>query len=322
MGATDLTSMKILIIGKHGQVSWELQRTINAIGALQCLGRPELDLANLDDVRMQIRKVEPDVLINAAAYTAVDKAELEPEAASKINAEAPRIMAEEMKRAHGLMVHYSSDFVYDGTKAVAYRESDPTFPLNAYGASKLAGDQAVTATGGAHLIFRTSWVYGTRGKNFLKTILRLADEQKPLRIVNDQRGAPTWSRDIATATTVVLAQLKKSALKALLPLHTVAMESSGVYHLSAAGETTWCGFACAILEHRRNLLKRSQPSVTPIATLEDPTPARRPSNSVLNNQKLRSRFAIALPGWSESLTRVMEEIAETEPSLQRAERIG
>lgn len=231
--------MRILIVGKH------------LLGTAA-----ERQHARQRSVHRQIRRVAPQILINAAAYTAVDKAESEPAIADKINAKAPVLMAEEMKRAGGLLVHYCTDFVYDGTKPSPYTEHDAPSPLNVYGASKLAGDQGIAGVSGAHLIFRTSWVYGARGKNFLKTILRLAEEAKPLRVVDDQRGAPTWSRDIATATGIALAHLKRSAQRTGQTFQSVGFENSGLYHMSAAGEVTWFEFASAILEHREQLEKR------------------------------------------------------------------
>lgn len=302
--------MKILIIGKTGQVSWELQRSIGLLGTVHCVGRPEVDLGNPHSLRAILRRVAPDLLINAAAYTAVDQAESEPQVAMSINAEAPAVMAEEMKHLGGLLVHYSTDFVYDGAGASPYLESDPTAPLNAYGAAKLAGDGAVAAVGGAYLIFRTSWVYGVRGRNFLRTILRLAESGKPLRIVDDQTGSPTWSRDIAAATVHVVTQLSQTAADGSRRLSPAAGERSGIYHVSSNGYVTWCGFASAILQEwlRLGLSKGIVPELIPISTRDYPTPAPRPRNSRLCNEKLRTTFGISLPHWRDSLSKVMEEL--------------
>lgn len=303
--------MNLLIIGRTGQVSWELQRSMGVLGRVQCAGRPELDLADRDRVREVIRQVAPDVLINAAAYTAVDQAESEPELAMKINGEAPGIMAEEMKRLGGLTVHYSTDFVYDGSGTSPWSERSSVAPLNAYGLSKLAGDRAVAAAAGAYFIFRTSWVYSGRGRNFLRTVLRLAESGKPLRIVDDQTGSPTWSRDIATATATVIAQLSHAPSDRSRDLSAHAADFSGVYHMSSSGYVTWYGFARAILEEARRLgLTEDIPQLTAISTPEYPTPARRPHNSLLCNEKLRSTFGVAMPPWHESLGLVMQEMAE------------
>lgn len=303
--------LKILIIGKTGQVSWELQRSLALLGKVECVGRPEVDLADAGRLREVVRSAAPGLLINAAAYTAVDQAESEPELAMKINGEAPGIMAEEMKRLGGVMVHYSTDFVYDGCGASPWLESGPTSPLNAYGASKLAGDRAVAAAGGAHLVFRTSWVYGARGRNFLRTVLHLAESGKPLRIVDDQTGSPTWSRDIALATTLVIEQLSVAAGSPGRIASAVG-ERSGIYHLSSAGYVTWCGFAAAILEESRllGINHGVTPQLISITTPEYPTPARRPTNSRLSNEKLLATFGIALPHWRDSLRRVVGEVAE------------
>ena len=193
-------NLKIVIVGRNGQLAWEANQRFQALGQIICLGRPEFDLLDLNGVREQIRRVKPMVIVNAAAYTAVDQAESEPEAAMKVNSEAPAAIAEEAKRLGALFITYSTDYVFDGKSPMPYRESDPAAPLNVYGASKLSGEKAAEAVGGNHLIFRTSWVYGARGKNFLKTILKLAAERPELRIVDDQVGAPTWSGDLADAT--------------------------------------------------------------------------------------------------------------------------
>ena len=300
--------MQILIIGRNGQVAWELQRTLSVLGRVTALGRPEIDLKDLSSLRAAIRQHAPDLLVNAAAYTAVDQAESEPELAMRINTEAPRVMAEEMP-SHGVFVHYSTDFVYDGQKKSAYLEIDDPSPLNVYGASKLAGEEAIRATGSPHFIFRTSWVYGTRGRNFLGTVLRLAAEQKTLRIVNDQIGAPTWCRDIAAATLAIASRLFEAGPTRL---SAAARQLSGTYHMSAGGEVTWYEFACGIMADLRSLgfSAAHLPTVQPITSDEYQAPARRPHNSVLCNKKLNENFGVTLPHWRVSLRRVIEELAD------------
>lgn len=305
-----------MIIGKTGQVAWELRRCMPLLGDVECISRPEVDLANPDSLRAAMRAFCPNVLINAAAYTAVDRAESEPELAMKINGEAPGVIAEEMKRLRGLMVHYSTDFVYDGSGTEPWFEDSPTGPQNVYGAAKLAGDKAVQAVGGAYLIFRTSWVYAARGRNFLRTILRLLETANPLRIVNDQIGSPTWSRDIASATLAILAQLEKRAERSQL-LVSVAAEQRGIYHMSSGGCVSWHDFAAAILEqwNRQGLNKKGLlPHLEAITSAEYPSAARRPFNSRLSNAKLQSTFGTSLPHWRDSTYRVMEELAEVSSS--------
>jgi len=302
--------LKILIVGKTGQVSWELQRCMPLLGKVLCAGRPAVDLSNPDSVRDLVRDVRPDVLINAAAYTAVDRAESEPDLAMKVNGQAPGLLAEEMKLLGGLIVHYSTDFVYDGSGTEPWDEDSPPAPKNVYGAAKLAGDKAIEAVGGAYLIFRTSWVYAARGRNFLRTIIRLAQEGKPLRVVDDQIGSPTWSRDIAGATMLVLERLSRGNLATPRHLSTNAREFRGTYHMSSAGYVSWCGFACAIIEQWKMAASQSRvtPTVMPITSSEFPTPARRPQNCRLSTKKLQNNLGISLPPWRDSLLRVMEEV--------------
>jgi dTDP-4-dehydrorhamnose reductase len=304
--------LQIVIVGKNGQISWELQRTLAVLGEVTAVGRPELDITDLNALRSSLRRLAPDLLVNAAAYTAVDRAESELQTAMKINAEAPAVMADEMRGRGGLFVHYSTDFVYDGRKTTAYEETDGPAPLNAYGASKLAGDQAVTAAAGAHLVFRTSWVYASRGRNFLGTVLRLAAAKNPLRIVNDQSGSPTWSRDIAVATSQVVAQLFEDGADGSKRLRAGARERSGIYHMSADGEVTWHGFASAIMDQlvSSGMERAGLPQVIPISSHEYRAPALRPSNSVLSNEKLKQSFGVRLPDWRYSLARVFEELAD------------
>jgi dTDP-4-dehydrorhamnose reductase len=302
--------LKIVIVGRNGQLAWEANQRFQGLGEVVCIGRPELDLKDIQSVRAEIRRTKPSVLVNTAAYTAVDQAECEPDVAMKINSEAPAAMAEEMKRLGGLFITYSTDYVFDGKKASPYNESDPTAPLNVYGASKLSGERAVEAVGGSYLIFRTSWVYGARGKNFLKTILRLAAERPELRIVDDQVGAPTWSRDLADATRKIIEQLAAQSCSDKISIGEALGDRRGIYHMTAAGSVSWCGFATAILDEmkKRNLSKGTLANILPIPASEYPTPAARPQNSRLCNDKLKDTFGVTLPQWRTSLTAVMNEL--------------
>jgi len=274
---------RILLTGIGGQVGWELQRTLQPLGKLVACDRRQLDLADPDSIRRVLRETAPAIIVNPAAYTAVDKAESEAELAQAINATAPGILAEEAKRLGALLVHYSTDYVFDGAKPSPYLETDPTGALGVYGASKLAGEQAIAASGCRHLIFRTCWVYGLRGRNFLLTMLRLAKERDELSVVDDQHGAPTWSRMIAETTALALAR------------HA---GQQGIYHLAAAGETTWHGFAEHIiaLAHARGMLDKPTP-VRRIASADFPTAARRPANSRLDCTRLQRDFGLLLPDW-------------------------
>jgi len=259
-------SLRELITGANGQVGWHLQRTLGPLGDVTALTREELDLADVDSVGLRMRDLKPDILVNAAAYTTVDKAETEPDLARAINATAPARMARELARNRCLLVHYSTDYVFDGSKATTdlYEERDATGPLNVYGATKLEGEQLIAASGCPHIILRTSWVYDTRGKNFLRTVLRLAKEKEELRMVADQYGAPTWARSIAGATTIVLARcLEHSSQTAKWP--------TGLFHLTAGGLTSWAGFAQAILEEYASL----RSSLTNPAELGPPLRANR-----------------------------------------------
>jgi dTDP-4-dehydrorhamnose reductase len=292
--------MKILLTGKNGQVGWELQRTLATLGEVVAVDRRGMDLANPDSIRNSIRAARPDLIVNAAAYTAVDKAESEADLAMAINGIAPGVMAEEAKRLGAAMVHYSTDYVFDGTKAALYAEEDAPNPLNVYGVTKLAGEQAVQAAGIPHLIFRTSWVYGLRGKNFLLTILRLAQERDELKIVDDQIGAPTWSRLIAEATAQILAQRRANL-----------SEVSGLYHLTSDGQTSWHGFARAILDQSGLAVIKPLPRLVPIPGVDYPLPAPRPCNSGLNNKKMQQVFGLALPAWDTALTLCCQEMSAT-----------
>jgi dTDP-4-dehydrorhamnose reductase len=297
--------LNILVTGADGQVGWELQRTLSALGRVHAMDRGRLDLTDPDALRAALRELAPQVVVNAAAYTAVDQAEEDEAAARVVNAEAPGLLAEEMKRLGGMLIHFSTDYVFDGTKREPYTETDIPHPRSVYGRTKLAGEEAVRAVGGAHLILRTSWVYGTRGKNFLLTVRRLAREREELRIVDDQWGAPTWCRDLAE----VVAQLLAVATVPGTGLDPVPL--SGVYHLSAGGQTTWHRFAGAILEHLRAMpgaesLRAER--LIPITTAQFPTPARRPAYSVLSNRRVRETFGLCLPDWQAQLRLAMESL--------------
>ncbi len=286
---------QILILGQQGQVAWELQRTLPSIGQVTVLGSQALDLADTNKLRDTIQTLRPQIVINAAAYTAVDKAESDRETAIAINHTAPQVLAEETAKLGALLVHYSTDYVFDGTKTNAYVETDPTNPLGVYGATKLGGEQAIQAVGGDHLIFRTTWVYGMRGKNFLLTILRLAAEKPELKIVADQIGAPTWSRSIAEATAQVVCQWPQQP-------------ANGLYHLSAAGVTSWHGFAHKIVDFSRQLdLDRvlTVDKILPIPATDYPTPAARPANSQLDSTKLWQTFGVQLNDWEKDLELAM-----------------
>src|ERR1044071_8941561 len=286
----------ILIIGKIGQVGWELRRTLAPLGRLVSVDFPEIDLTDGNSIRKWVRQSAPNIIVNAAAYTAVDKAESEPERCHQINALAPTILAEEAEEAGALLVHYSTVYVFDGAKSTPYVETDSPNPLGVYGHSKLAGDQGVQQAGVEHLIFRLCWVYGRRGQNFMLTIMRLAREREKLRIVKDQVGCPTWSRMIAETTALALKQVL---------VNRDAGAFTGTYHLAAAGQTSWHGFAEAIVGLMPQETKKCK-TIEPISTPEYPLPAKRPSCSVLCCDKLERTFGLKLPHWEESLRHVLE----------------
>jgi dTDP-4-dehydrorhamnose reductase len=291
-----MESPRILLVGKIGQVGWELRRTLAPMARVTCVDFPEIDLTSDDSIRRWVRETRPNIVINAAAYTAVDKAESEPDKAMKINGVAPGILAEEAKKLGALLVHYSTDYVFDGAKTQPYVETDAPNPLGAYGQTKLAGDEAVRAIGGAHLIFRLCWVYGARGQNFMLTMMRLAREREKLRVVGDQVGCPTWSRMIAETTTLAL---KQAAAAGDLDAFT------GTYHLAASGITSWHGFADAIVK-LMPVEGRKCVQVEAISTADYPTPTKRPAYSVLTCDKLERTFGLRLPHWEESLKQVLE----------------
>ena len=289
--------MKILLLGKNGQVGQELEKTLANYGALLALGRQDLDLAEPDSIRTTIQKLRPEVIINAAAYTAVDKAESEPDLAMAVNGTAPGIMAEEAARLNALLVHYSTDYVFDGTKSAPYTEQDIPHPLNVYGSSKLAGEQAICAQASRYLIFRTSWVYDRQGKNFLTAIKRLGNQRRELTIVNDQLGAPTWSREIARTTV--------HAIEKYLA-HAQPQQINGIYHLTAQGQTSWFGFAQAAKGYDLFTDLAAPPTLRAITSAEYPTPAKRPMYSVLSNAKLLAQFNLQMPDWEVSLRECLQ----------------
>jgi dTDP-4-dehydrorhamnose reductase len=287
--------MKVLINGRHGQVSHELQRRLGAVGELIVLGRDQLDLAQPDQVRRQVQNIRPDLIINAAAHTAVDLAESEPQAAFAINAVAPGILAEEALALDIPLIHYSTDYVFDGMKARPYTEDDTPNPLGVYGKSKLAGEQAIRDVQGKHLILRTSWVYSTHGRNFLLTMQRLLQEKPELRVVADQIGAPTWAGTIANSTLALIERWQANEVA-----------DWGTYHLSAQGETSWFGFAQAIGEALR---QQGKPCATLIAipSSDYPTPAARPLNSRLDCSRLQRDWGVSQPDWQTALRECLTE---------------
>ncbi|WP_375740614.1 dTDP-4-dehydrorhamnose reductase [Pseudomonas boanensis] len=286
--------MKILVTGYSGQVACELQMSLADAGEVMALGRDRLDLAKPDEIRQHVRALTPDLIINAAAHTAVDLAETEPDVAFAINATAPGVLAEEAAVLGVPLIHYSTDYVFDGEKDGAYTEDDIPNPLGVYGRSKLAGEQAIQAVGGEHLILRTSWVYSLHGRNFLLTMQRLLQERDELRVVSDQIGAPTWAGSIAQATAQLVRQWQAGT------------RAWGVYHFTAQGETSWFGFASAIADHLRAEGKPCA-RLLPIPSSEYPTPARRPLNSRLDCSKLARDWQVRLPDWRDGLEACLKQ---------------
>lgn len=297
--------MKILLLGKNGQVGWELQRALSVLSEVVALDRHpaqtaygELsgDLSNLAGLRQAITKVAPQVIVNAAAYTAVDKAETERELAHTVNALASQVMAEEAKRLDAWLVHYSTDYVFDGSGTAPWQETDPVAPVNYYGATKLEGEQLIAASGCKHLIFRTSWVYAARGNNFAKTMLRLAKDRPTLSVIADQVGVPTGADLLADVAVAALQQAMRKP------------ELGGIYHLAPAGETTWHAYASYVIEFARQHGETlAVEAVNPITTAQYPTPASRPLNSRLATVKLRDAFSLHLPDWQLGVTRMLME---------------
>ena len=291
--------VRILLLGRNGQVGWELQRSLAPVGEIVAPERSGLDLSDPEGLATAIRSLRPDVIVNAAAYTAVDRAETDMDLAVRVNADAPDVLAREAARIDALLVHYSSDYIFSGAGHVPWRESDPAGPINAYGRSKLAGEVAIGEAGCRHVILRTSWVFAARGQNFLRTMLRLAEERDELAVIDDQCGAPTGAELIADVTAHVVRHAAGNA----------AVE--GIYHLAAAGETSWFRYAVHVIESARSAgapVRVPRESIRPIATSEYRTAARRPLNSRLDTSKLRDRFGLTLPGWQVGVERVVHEV--------------
>lgn len=294
--------MKILLLGKNGQLGWELQRALAPLGELIALDRTTNadglcgDLTDLSALRRSVLKIKPNVIVNAAAYTAVDKAESEPELAQRVNADAPQVLADEAHKLNALLIHYSTDYVFDGSGSTPWTEDDAVAPLNQYGLSKLKGEQAIQASGCQHLIFRTSWVYGSRGNNFAKTMLRLAAERDTLQVINDQIGAPTSAELLADITAHTLrSTLQNPAL-------------AGLYHLAASGQTSWFDYASLVIAQAKAMGKELMvKDIHPIATEQYPTPAQRPLNSRLNTNKLSKNFDLVLLDWRQGVMRMLKE---------------
>lgn len=303
--------MKILLLGKNGQVGWELQRALSVLGEVVALDRQGAnglcgDLANLQGLAQTVRAVQPQVIVNAAAYTAVDKAESEPDTARTLNALAPEVLAQEAARQRAWLVHYSTDYVFDGSGDQPWTETDTPAPLNVYGQTKLEGEQRIQSSGCKHLIFRTSWVYGARGGNFAKTMLRLARERERLNVINDQFGAPTGADLLADVTAHALRHV-------LPPVGHNDLTSSGIYHVAAGGHTTWNDYARFVLAvaHQAGVALKAMPeSVDPIPTSGFPTPARRPLNSRLDTTRLQNTFGLRLPPWQQGVARMLAEILQ------------
>ena len=297
--------MKILLLGKNGQVGWELQRSLAPLGELIALDARSLnhcgDLTDLTGLANTVRQVAPDAIVNAAAYTAVDKAESEPELAQAVNAKALAVLAQAAKASGAWLVHYSTDYVFDGSGDAPWLESDVARPLSAYGASKLAGEQAIIEAGCKHLIFRTSWVYASRGRNFAKTMLQLAQQQDQLKVINDQVGAPTGADLLADVTAHAIRA-------AMLNSHL-----SGLYHLAAAGETTWHAYATYVIEQAKLAgvaIRVAQSAIQAVPSSAFPTPAQRPLNSRLNTSKLQHAFGLSLPHWQIGVKRMLTEVLD------------
>ena len=293
--------MTILLLGKDGQVGWQLQRALAPLGTVRACARADCDLADPAQIRSLVDMLRPSVIVNATAFTAVDKAESEPALAAAINTEAPRLLALAAKDCAALLVHYSTDYVYDGTKKGAYVESDPTAPQSVYGRTKLAGEEAIRAVGGKSVIFRTSWVFGEHGGNFVKTILRLARDKEALNVVADQTGSPTPAALIADVTAAVLAALACG--------RRLDMGENRLYHLAAANPVSWCDFARRIVDLARSqgvALRLDAAAIKAITTAEYPTPARRPANSRLDCSRLESDFDLLMPDWQPYLERMLQ----------------
>lgn len=290
---------RILILGSQGQVGWELQRSLAPLASITAGDRRECDLGDADALRRFVADAAPDIIVNAGAYTAVDKAEQDKEAARRVNADAAALLAEEARRRGALLVHYSTDYVYDGTKDGIYLETDATHPLSVYGSTKLQGDEAIQMSGCQHLIFRTSWVFAARGGNFAKTMLRLAADRESLNVIADQFGAPTSAELLADVTALAIRDVRTDRAP------------GGLYHLTATGETSWHGYASFVIAEARRLglpLKVAPDAIHPIPTEAYPLPARRPANSRLSTEKLQNAFGLSLPPWQYHVSRMLIEL--------------
>jgi dTDP-4-dehydrorhamnose reductase len=297
--------MRILLFGRTGQVGWELNRSLLSLGEVVTLSRSEADFSHPLSLRNMVRESSADIIVNAVAYTAVDKAENEEPLAHLINADAPAVLAEEAKRSNALLVHYSTDYIFDGMKPEPYVEEDKPNPINAYGRTKLAGERNIQGIGCRHLILRTSWVYSSRGQNFVKTILRLAQQLGELRIVDDQIGAPTSARFIADVTSGILTRIQ--CLES-----SSASEAVGIYHLTPSNYTSWHGFAQTILDAAKSPLLKANylPTLIPISTEQYPLPAPRPRNSRLNCDELFTRFGMPRPTWEIGVKLCLDDLAK------------
>jgi dTDP-4-dehydrorhamnose reductase len=294
---------KLLLIGKSGQVAHDILPLLDKISIVTAVDRSTVNLEVPEEIQQCVRSLRPEIIVNAAGYTAVDKAEAEPDVARAINAIAPGVLAHEARAAGSILIHYSTDYVFDGTKPERYLEGDPTHPISVYGQTKAEGEEAIRNSGCKHLIFRTSWVFSNRGNNFLLTMLRLARERDQLRIVNDQIGAPTSSESLARATVSVLQNILRVG---------PAEAAFGTYHMAARGQTCWFGFAGEIFKQASTQMALRVPKLYPIMTSEYPTPAKRPLNSRLNCEKLELSFGVIMPTWQECLTRVMTTLSSAE----------
>ena len=308
MGSKELRrtrGMKILLFGKGGQVGWELQRSLAPLGELVALDADSQDFCgdftNLEGIVETVRTIAPGIIVNAAAHTAVDRAESEPELARTINAIAPGVLAQEAQRSSAWLIHYSTDYVFDGNGDKPWLETDPTAPLSIYGKTKLEGEEAICATGCRYLIFRTSWVYAARGGNFAKTMLKLAQERDSLKVINDQIGAPTGADLLADVTTHAIRTAQQHP------------DVSGLYHLVASGQTSWHGYASYVIDFARQAgieIKVTPETILPVPTSDFPLPARRPKNSRLDTRKLQHTFGVHLPHWQHGIKRMLSEILE------------
>lgn len=296
--------MKILLFGKNGQIGWELNRSLLPLGEIVALGRADADFSNPENLRAVVRRIKPDVIVNAVAYTAVDKAEEEEELAIIINGEAPKVLAEEAKKLNAILVHYSTDYVFNGEKGTPYTEEDIPDPVNIYGVTKLVGEKTIQSSEADYLILRTSWVYSARGRNFLQSILKLAADENELHVVSDQLGTPNWARLLADASAHIIRQSHSEKLTSCF--------ESGLFHLTSSGETSWHGFASKIVEYIRSykfdgVYKVSH--INPVATKDRLSLARRPVNTLMDGSKLKRRYNIYLPKWSDALGCCMKDIS-------------